>query len=161
MSTAIDPVWLPPFTLVSPWTTNTYDELYELFLAGFVRSKPVYDGNNVWYYSDVENGKLLIFWHLTTREDKALKTRLPDTERSRRLSWARPMFDNIGDSEILAWDYLEGTGDTKTYIWLKNYDYVIILKKMQNGSRRLITAYWVEYQNEVDTFQRKYNQKLP
>ncbi len=50
---------------------------------------------------------------MTSREDKATGTRLPDLRRSERLPWARPMINNAGQPEVLDWDYEEGDGTIK------------------------------------------------
>jgi len=69
------------------------------------------------------------------------------------------MLDNPDLPEVLDWDYEDGDGTIKTYLWLKDYDYLVILKKYQDGGRRLLTAYWIEYQNEKRKLQKKYEQR--
>jgi hypothetical protein len=149
--------WLPELLPVNPWTENTYEELYGVFRTNFVGSQPLYRGHHVWFFNEKEDGKEAIFWHLT---DKGrAPDRLPDVNRSARLSWVRPMIENCNDAEVLDWD-VEEEGSIKTYIWLKNHDFVIIMKRMPNGSRRLLTAHCLDYANMRDKLQKKYDRRL-
>ncbi len=154
------PNWLPELFSVNPWKDTTYEELYALFRKDFIESQPVYEGQPVWIFPEMENGKEKIFWHLTTREDKRTKERFPDLRRSERLPWVRAILDEPDHTELLIWDYVEGDGDINTYVWLKDYDFVILLKKYPNGSRRLLTSYWLDYKNAKDKLQKKYEQRI-
>lgn len=80
----------------------------------------------------------------------------PDFRRAERLPWARPMLDNVGQAEILNWDYEEGDGDIHTYVWLKDFDYLIVMKRYKDGRRRLITAFWLEYESKRRGLLKKY-----
>lgn len=154
------PSWLPGLFPVSPWTSETYNELYLLFKMDFINSKPIYRGQVVWCFLDKDDGKEKIFWHLTSREDEKTKERLPDFRRSERLPWVHPTIDQSERSEILAWDYKEGDGTTRTYVWLENDDFVVIMKKYPDGRRRLITSFWVEYENTKRKLRLKYDRRL-
>ena len=154
------PQWLPALFPVNPWTNQTYDDLYRLFQRDFVASKPIYETHTVWFYSEMEEGKERIFWHLTSRNDDETGERLPDPRRSERLPWVRPMLAQPQHSEVLAWDYEEGDGAVHTYVWLKNDDFVVIMKKYPDGRRRLITSFWVEYVNTKRRLRGKYDHRL-
>ena len=168
---------------VSPWQTggpsDTYAMLYSIFQTDFVHSKPRYCGYDVWHFrksDDWEDGKEKLFWHLTSREQKTKPVprrmrkfahefpqeaeRLPDLRRSERLPWVRSLIENPSQIEVLAWDYKEGDGSIKTYIWLKDYDFVVIMKKYGNGRRRLITSYYVDSNNTRKGFERKYANRI-
>ena len=60
---------------------------------------------------------------------------------------------------ILDWD-IEESGDIKTYVWLKNHDFVVVLKRMNNGRRRLITAHHLDYPDMRNKLQKKYERRL-
>lgn len=156
----IIPDWMPDMFQVNPWTENTFELLYRIFQTDFVDSQPCYRGNTVWFFPEKEDGKEVVFWHLTSRVDKTTGERLPDLRRSERLPWARPILDNPDKPEILDWDYEEDDGTIKTYVWLKDYDYLIILKKYRNGRRRLITSFWIEYQNFRIKLDKKYEKRV-
>lgn len=70
------------------------------------------------------------------------------------------MLDRRCKPEILTWDHLEGDGTIKTYVWLENYDFVVILKKYEDGGRRLITSFWVEYENTKSKLRKKYTRRI-
>src|SRR5208283_1307366 len=101
------PVWLPPMAPVNPWTADTFGELYGIFKRDFKDSQPVYAGRPVWFFPEMEDGKEVIFWHLTSEKHRQTGERMPDLRRSERLPWARPMIDKSSQPEILAFDYLE------------------------------------------------------
>lgn len=154
------PEWLPELFPVNPWKHDTFDALYHLFERDFKVSQPMYDGQTVWFFPEMEDGKEKIFWHLTSRDDKDAGDRLPDLRRSERLPWVRPMLDHPEKAEILAWDHEEGDGTVKTYIWLENYDFIVIMKKYPDGRRRLITSFWVEYGNTRRKLRKKYDRRI-
>ncbi len=155
-----NPEWLPELFSVNPWQYDTFEKLYQLFEQDFKTTQPMYNGQAVWFFPEMEDGKEKIFWHLTSRDDKETGDRLPDLRRSERLPWVRPMLDQPEMPEVLAWDHEEGDGTVKTYVWLENYDFVVILKKYQDGRRRLVTSYWVEYGNTKRKLRKKYDRRI-
>ena len=175
------PEWLPEKTVVNPWTDGTFDMLYSIFERDIKNGDLKYRGYDVWFFcrqpDDFENGKEKVFWHLTSRKEevsipkrkrkfakeilkKYEKERIPDLRRSERLPWVKPLIDNYAESEVCAWDYEEGDGDIHTYIWIKNFSFVVIMKKYRNGSRRLITSFYVDKQNKERDFERKYSERI-
>lgn len=154
------PDWLPEMFPVNPWTEKSYDSLYVVFRRDFINNQPNYRGYVVFIFPEQEDGKEKIFWHLTSRDDKETGERLPDLRRSERLPWVRPMIDNTLQPEVWDWDYEEGDGTIKTYVWLKDFDFVVILKKYDNGNRRLVTSFWLEYSNTKKKMQEKYDNRL-
>lgn len=153
------PSWLPIMFNVNPWTSDTFEDLYTIFRTDFIIYPVNYKGYNVWFYQDMEDGKEIIFWHLTTRLDTTTGDRLPDLPRCERLPWARPIISNCNNQEILSWDYIEGDGTIHTYVWLNNHDYVVVMKKYADDRRRLITAFWVEYPNTKRKLLKKFKQR--
>jgi hypothetical protein len=156
------PAWLPAMFPMSPWSEQVMEALYTIFHRDFVSQPARYAGYEVWFFPEKDRGKELIFWHLVEREDPPRSgNRLPDFRRSERLPWARPMLENCGQPEIKAWDYEEGDGDVHTYVWLEHFDYVIVMKRYRDGRRRLITAYWVDYESKRRALLKKYSKQLP
>lgn len=70
------------------------------------------------------------------------------------------MLDNVGDEAILAWDYVEDDGVIKTYVWLKDHDFIVIMKKMRDRTRRLITSFWLEYGDTKRKMRKKYDNRI-
>jgi len=172
--------WLPEMAQVSPWQhggpNDTYEMLYAIFRRNFIDSHPHYCGQEVWHFPEREDGKEKLFWHLTSRKDEPKliprrkqryatsiqrnTQRYPDFRRSERLPWIRPMIENSQQLHVLAWDYLEGSGKIHTYVWLQDHDFVVIMKKYRNGSRRLITSFYVDIDRTKRGLHRKYTNKL-
>jgi hypothetical protein len=172
------PDWLPELAPVNPWTDATYEMLYGIFCRDIRDHDLRYFGNNVWFFRELEDGKEKIFWHLTTREIKRKRIprrkrkfysvgqiyiepeRLPDLRRCERLPWVKPLVEHPTDPEVLAWDYEEGDRTIKTYVWVRNYDFVVIMKKYPDGQRRLITSFYVDEEYKPEDFERKYANRI-
>lgn len=151
------PDWLPEMLLLNPWTE---DILYEVFQNDFIHSQPRYRSYIVWIFPEKTDGKETVFWHLITREDIKTRKRLPDVMRSARLPWVRPLIEHPDESEIIDWDYLEGSGNIHTYVWLKEHNFVVIMKKYKDGRRRLVTAHYIDYPNKKRKLASKYEKRI-
>lgn len=169
------PEWLPNMIKVNPWSDQkTYDELYRVFCRDIRNYDLRYFGNKVRFFYGLEDGKEKIFWHLTSRQQDKIprrkmkfhKTnqdkpeRLPDLRRCERLNWIKPIIEHPTDGEVLSWDYEEGNSNIRTYVWIKNFDFVVIMKKMPNGKRMLITSFYVDKEYKRNDFERKYENRL-
>lgn len=172
------PEWLPEMALVNPWTEDTYEMLYEIFCRDIRDAGLKYVGHDVWIFRNMEDGKEEIFWHLTSRKIKAEKIprrkrkffignpedaeqeRLPDPRRCERLPWVKPLLEHPTEPEVLAWDYEEGDKTIKTYIWMQDYDFVVIMKKFSDGKRRLITSFYVDSKYTKNDFARKHATRI-
>jgi len=108
----------------------------------------------------MEGDKESIFWHLTHREDKKTGERLPDMRRCERLPWIKAVIENRDKPELLNWDYKEGDGSVKTYLWLKQLDFVVIMKRYRDGGRRLVTSFYVDYPHKRKKLYKKYKKKI-
>lgn len=170
--------WLPDMVCVDPWTASTYDLLYEIFCRDIRDHDLRYLGNRVWIFPEKEDGREKIFWHLTSRSSGKTKIprrkrkfyppgrkhtdegRYPDLRRCERLTWVKAVIENAGSPGVLAWDYEEGDLTIKTYLWLKNYDFTVILKKYPDNKRRLITSFYVDKPYKRQDFERKYANRI-
>ena len=61
---------------------------------------------------------------------------------------------------MLVWDYEEGDLTIKTYVWLKEYDFIVIMKKYPDDKRRLITSFYVDKFYKRKDFERKYANRI-
>ena len=154
------PPWLPGLLQVYPWTITTYDELYDVFRNDFVQSRPMFQGHEVWHFPEREDGREKVFWHLTSRDDDPAGERLPDLARAERLAWIRPLLEHAATPEVLAWDYSEGDGSVRTYVWLKDEDFAVVLKKYPDGRRRLVTAFCVLFPRKRRELERKHANRI-
>ena len=149
-----------PLLSVNPWNSNTFDSLYAVFERDFKSTQPVFKGEPVWFFPELEDGKEVIFWHLTHKKDGETRERLPDPRRAERLPWVRKIIDNADEPEILCWDFNEATGNVNTYLWLKDSDFVVIMKKYRNNSHRLLTSFYIEYPHYRRKLEKKYTQRI-
>lgn len=154
------PDWLPPKVSVNPWKFDTFNALYSTFNRDFKMTQPLYRGKVVWFFPEVEDGREVIFWHLTHRQDKISGERLPDMRRCERLSWVRAIIDNTEQPEVVDWDYKEGDGSVNTYLWLKDLDFFVLMKKYRDGRRRLITSYFIDQPHKRRKLEKKYLRRI-
>lgn len=148
--------WLPEMFSVNPWEHDTYDKLYDVFHDFFIAGEVIFRGQSVGYDSAIVDGRANGFWHITTRKDVKTGERLPDPRRCERLPWLKPMVENSDKVEVLAWEYDDGDGVNKLYVWLKDHDYVAIMKKNKKGKLYLLSAFWVEYPSAKRKLMQKY-----
>ena len=173
------PDWLPEMFVVDPWGHTTYDSLYAVFCRDIRDYGLRFEGNRVWIYPDLDDGKEVAFWHLTTRGTSAKPVprrkmkfqlkgtlrqdsgeRLPDFRRCERLPWVNPLIRKNAPEHILSWDYDEGGGVVKTYVWAHEEQFVVIMKRYDDGSRRLITSFYIDYDSKRDDLQKKYDNRI-
>lgn len=172
------PDWLPDIVSVDPWTEGTYDMLYQIFCRDIRDYDLRYFGNKVWIFQDIEDGKEKIFWHLTTRSARAIKIprrkrkfypagqtyidedRYPDLRRCERLPWIKALIEKAREPGLITWDYEEGDGTIKTYVWLKELDFAVIMKKYPDNKRRLITSFYIDKNFKRKDFERKYENRV-
>lgn len=168
---------LPSLFQVNPWKENTFEELYRYFCVNIRDAHLKLNGNDIWIFPEKEDGKEKIFWHLTSRYSKPKKIsrrqrkfykkeeqlkldRLPDLRRSERITWIPAIVKKSKSTEILSWDYLEVGGSIKTYLWLKNENFIVILKKYNNNTYRLITSFYIDQDYKRKNFEKKYKNRI-
>lgn len=164
MSAAL-PAWLPE----EIDTNGSWDEilarLYEVFDHDFTQGRPRYGVVAVWWDRRFLDGDPHEegFWHLTTRTDKTTGDRLLDTPRAKRLRWCRATIDNANPPDVLVFDYEEGNGKIRTYLWVHEADYVVILEKREKNGRvnaySLVTAFVLDGPSRRKDIQRKYDNR--
>lgn len=99
------------------------------------------------------------FWHLISREEARTGERRFDPRRAERLPWCGPVISNADDPAVLVWDFVEGHGRLRTYLWLEHLDYLVILesKQMRIGMVMfLVTAHHVDNKATRRSLRRKY-----
>lgn len=142
------PDFLPPILDLRGTWEEILERLYAVFCRDFKKSavhhrgmRIIYDGRVLPDGHDKEEG----FWHVVSRKDRDSGERLPDYRRAERLPWARPTMESPERSEIKVFDYDHGTKDigVRRYIWLAEYDYVLILQKKKKALF-WVTAYYVD-----------------
>lgn len=155
------PPWLPPMlNLDGVWDRNL-NRLFAIFTNDFITNRPMLDSFLVWYDRTIKEGSYPEgFWHVITKKDNGV--RYPDFRRAERLPWCGPSIRNSGDPAIKKWDIFE-EGEIRTYIWLENYDYVIVFAKRLHriGEVRFLkTAYHVDGNSTRKKLREKFAKRL-
>ena len=156
--------WLPPIIDNSEYADwdKFLEEVYRIFKRDFLEGDTLsYRSAPVIINSELERGKEKTFWHLTHRTEKGKRwgrRKIRDVRRAERLPWIRPIITNHADKDILDFDYFEGQGILRTYLWLRNWDFVVILESL-NGCYLLITAYSVDYAGQKEGLEKKYDDR--
>jgi len=153
--------FLPPILNLDGEWEEILKKLYRVFEKDFKKRKLFYKNLRVKYDNRKNsNNKEEAFWHLITKKDKK-HGRLIDYNRAKRLPWVRPIIENYNNSEIKDFNYLEGFGGIRKYLWLENYDFVVILEKKINKKYIiLVTDFYVDYNWKRKDLERKYQQRI-
>lgn len=156
--------WLPELVSVNGVWDEIVTRLYAIFVTDIKEGKPRLNGSQVWWDRTKLEGEKYEegFWHLVTRDDDNTGERIPDFRRAERFPWCRACIDNFSDGAILFWDY-KVRKRIETYIWLKDHDYVLVLKKLCKSWGTvyfLLTAYHVDGDSRRRNLTRKYDERL-
>jgi len=153
----VAPAWLPdPFVISGDWARDLAN-LYEIFQADFKRRRCNFRGKRIIFDGRVLEGAYEEgFWHLITKTDQGTRERLFDGRRAECLPWCRPVLCNCEDGEVKVWNWKEGNGKIRTYVWLESLDYVVILECKGNICF-LLTAHHVDGNSTRRKLEKKYD----
>jgi hypothetical protein len=162
------PIWLPDMVNTDGDFHEVLRLLYDIFEEDIISGACSFEGRPVWWdrrKTDWANNTYdRGFLHLISREDYSLDDRLFDPRRSERLPWCSPTICNASNPEVLVWDYEERKKRIKTYIWLRNWDYVVIVEKkpIRNYGTVafLVTAYHIDGNSSRKNLTRKYENRI-
>lgn len=159
------PSWLPELLDISGSWDEIRDRLYAVFAADFIHGGPRYAGLPVWHDrrkldgDNHEEG----FWHLVTKSDRYTGDRLIDPPRAKRLKWCRATMENSNTPDVLVFDYEEGDGSIRRYLWVHECDYLVVLAKRSEAGRDkayfLVTAFYLDGPSSKRRIQKKYDQR--
>lgn len=142
----------------------TEEQLYELY-GIFKRDmidEPIFinlvqlDYNKKRSRHPLFRGKPEGFEHICTRESKHSQRRNFDPERANKIHWIKPVIANKDDNRIKYFERLHYTGQNQQYYWLKDKDYVVIIREI-TVKLQLVTAFKVDELNRND-FKRWYEE---
>lgn len=159
------PEWLPAIISVDGEWNKVVERLYAIFVTVIKDGKPNLNSSPVWWDRRIlDNEKYEEgFWHLISKDDNSTNERLFDPRRSERLPWCRPTIDHFNDNAVRHWDYRVSRSRIETYLWLENFDYVIVFQKRKQNIGTvyfLITAYYVESNSTKRNLRRKYQSRV-
>jgi len=136
------PSWLPDALRYSDFDGDWEKFLttvYQTFEHDFKKSRPRYRGFPISYDSKIEDGKEVVFWHLTSQYDKKTRNREMDLRRCERIPWPSPIIKHSQDKQLSAWKNKRGK-EIRILLWLESMDYLVVLKESRN-TVILLTAY--------------------
>jgi hypothetical protein len=146
---------LPDMYPVEPWTTETFDMLYEYFCHHLRDNVPKFKTDEVVIPSQSQDGDCEdIFWHLTTKDQDG--DRLPDPARAARITWVKASIEHAACDEIRIWTENDSKHD-KVYIWVSDRDYVVIMKKTKHR-HILLTAFPIQYKSYFRKLEKKWQE---
>lgn len=157
------PDFLPPILALGGTWEEILERLYAVFCSDFKKGavyhqgmRIIYDGRVLPDGHDKEEG----FWHVVSKEDRISRERLLDYRRAERLPWARPTMENPERNEIKVFDYDHGVKDigVRRYIWLAQYDYVLVLQQKKKALF-WVTAYYVDSEGRRRDLKKRYEKR--
>lgn len=157
----MQPDWLPKKLEIKGMSVEqNYKDLHAIFERDLLNlDKIIVDGKSVCIdmgkdkvYTGYERG----FLHFVTRKNG--KQRIIDFERAERLNWVLPVLTHYLEPEVSAFYYI-GPKDEALYLWLKDFDFLIILKDQKSqkykDSRIMVTSYHVD-----SSYRRRLQERL-
>lgn len=161
------PPWLPELESLEGSAPDNLRRLYQRFLDDFATATCHFQGLPVRWDATtiVIQGETIDqgFWHLVSREDQKARVRRFDPRRAERLVWCAPLLANAHDGAVLVWEYREGHGRLRTYVWLRQWAYVVVLEAISTRAgeaMQLVTAFHVDGRATERGFSRKYDQRI-
>lgn len=150
-------VWLPPVFDTSPYDLDDeadrescLDEMYQVFCAAFVRSRPVILARPVTHYKvpGCGDGRGEAFWHLTSRKVEGRGSRRTrDWDRARRIPWPRPVIEAVASrTDVHVWTKSGPRQERKLKVAVDDFSYVVIMEDRPSEAI-LVSGFPVPYAN--------------
>lgn len=154
--------WLPEIICLDSFGGDWgryVEAIYDVFRRDFVASRPAYHDLTVVIDDRLENGKEAAFWHVTHSYNKVVRERIPELRRCERVCWIRPVIENaLSNSGIVQVWSEKKNRQLRTYLWLKEMDYLVVLRVTNSKVAVLITAFVAEREHTrnklLKTFKR-------
>ncbi len=145
------PEWLDPPLDVNGLNINqTYNYLYSVYNQTLSDiDNIVVDGKHVSIdrsksEEDPEYERAFIHFITRKRGEGRKAIRSYDEERARKIHWIKPLLLHYRDEAVKSF-WSKGPKENSLYIWLEEFDYLLVLKDVKsaryNGFRMVITAY--------------------
>ncbi|MBO7052942.1 MAG: hypothetical protein J6W27_00700 [Alphaproteobacteria bacterium] len=149
------------FPEIIPFDWNDPENLnkcYDIYLRSLYLGNHYFLGKKVHYDDKEIDGKHACFWHLITRNEKDFNERYPNRERLERIHWTAFMLENSESEDITCWEELVRTkkrGERyQTFLYSKQYKFVVILELQSHDLYRLVTSYYVDEKWRKDRFKQ-------
>lgn len=162
------PHWLPGLLQTNGVPTTVYQSLFAIFQREIQAGGLTYGSLPIVWNTGIKSdgpgyGYPEGFWHLIERKNQRTGVREFDPRRAERLSWFAAVLNNATSPEVICFKYKEGDGKVNTYLWLKNDDYVIVLReqKRQYGQVMMImSAYHIDGPSSQRQMAGKYERRI-
>jgi hypothetical protein len=160
----IGPDFLPDLLDMDGSWEEILNRLYSVFSRDFKGGEVRHRGIIVLYDRRIlpdGQGKEEGFWHVISIWDHSHRQRLIDYRRAERLPWARPLMESPERMEIRVFDHSEGSKDKgiRRYIWLEDYDYVLILQRRKKAFF-WITAFYVDMEWKRKDLRKRFAERV-
>lgn len=160
------PPWLPALVDTNGAWEETVERLYAVFHHDIVLARPRFRGQPVWHdRRTIDDPRPEGFWHLITSNDRTTGERLLDPRRAERIGWCGAIIAHSTDPAVTPFDYQEGSARIRTYLWLRELDYVVILERVIRRGRfaasLLLTSYYLDGSSSRRNMERRLAQRVP
>lgn len=150
------PNWLPEIINCDGDWSQVAQRLYAIFEDHFKINPPMFQQRRVLISRD-KSGSLyeITFWHLIGGNHLT-----PDFRRAERIGWCRPLIVHYDDPRVFCFDYMEKSKECRTYFWLKECDYVVVIQKeRKHPIAHLVTGYHLDGKSGLRKVCTKYTHR--
>lgn len=134
---------------------------YEIFKRDFVDTPCFLEPILVSFKTDkkIKQGNLKLqeaFWHIISRKNG--KNRIFDEQRAKRIAWIKLIILDYNKKHIKLFYCYESNRTIRLYLWLYEYNFVVILEKaqMQEKIAFIITSFYIDNEKKQKSFEQKY-----
>lgn len=171
MSVLDDNCWLPELVELKDYGNNweRYENaIYEVFKKDFIDDRPEFEEQDVWIRKyPMEYEKENAFFHVTCKDFNKTNNREPDIRRCERIKWIRSFIENYNCDASLC-ENCEGIkvwrepykNKYRVNLLFEEEQYIVILEPRENYCL-LITAFYIQYQHQMEKRLKKYEQFKP
>ncbi len=158
------PGWLPEaLKLTGEWEKDL-PVINTILDRDFRNGAPEFNHLPVWWDRSTrgEHGLEEGLWHLVSREGEATIARGYDVARANKVPWCTPCLFFYAEAICVVWQY-EERGRVRTYVWVKPFDYCIVLevREQKKGNIAwLVTAYHVDGKSRRRNLQSRWEKRL-
>lgn len=97
-----------------------------------------------------------VFWHIISRKNSSIRTF--DEQRAKRIEWVKCIILDYDKNHIKRFYYYESNGKIRLYLWLEQYDFVVILEKIITKTEEafIVTSFYIDNSKKKEEFAKKY-----
>jgi hypothetical protein len=138
------PDWLEPELVLNGTLSDNYRDLYAIYQNTLSNLSAVkVDGKTVivdTHKDKVDRQYECSFIHFVSKDAGGVRS--IDFDRAKKIHWIRPILENYLDSEVKSFWHDHPNGSA-LYLWLHNYDFLLVLKTFNSSKHILVTAHHV------------------